>query len=764
MPVMSKDQCPTSDQLTSYVRGTMLESGAVEISSHVETCSNCQRKVDTLVGRSDSLIAPLRQRDGLGQQANGNVERLVAQAVGGTGKAGPRSGGADSATKPVEIEVFIAALRKSELLEETEIDSLLESIDAETVQQLARELIKRGKLTRYQAGALARGKSKGLILGKYELLDKIGQGGMGIVFRARHRHMGREVAVKILPPSATKSPDALQRFQREVRTAAQLNHENIVIAYDADQDSGVHFLVMEFVDGADLGQVVKRNGPLPVDQAVECVLQSARGLEYAHGRGVVHRDIKPSNLLLGRNGKVKILDLGLARLDDSFAGNNEADRAELTSTGTVMGTIDYMSPEQALNSKHADNRSDIYSLGCTLHFLLTRKAAFSGDTIMEKLVAHREQPAPSLAEDRSEIPAGLDAIFQRMVAKKPDQRYQSMGELMADLQTIASGDGVPMAQALLADSVKTPTAVVDLGDSISGLGATEQIPQDAKETLVNPPSIPPRPSVLAQPAPIAPQRRAKLPVWRNKNVVVGASIAGGVIVLGLVVLLVVKTFSDDGDPNVAKPDGDSKSPSIGQSSLSSGSSGKKNPFATPTNNSQDRILLVLSQKGFWDDDYDGIVQACKNRGIELTLASAYGGEAKSSKGRSVKTQKSLDEVNMDKYDAIVFAGGDVSQYKSGGSHFAKAKNLVHQAKDVKRGKVVASICTGDEVLIDTGIMYGKNVARCDASTYTPGSGIKLMDNPVSFDGNIITSGHAKHADPFVEKIAWKIQALRNAKD
>ncbi len=335
---------------------------------------------------------------------------------------------------------------------------------------------------------------------------------------------------------------------------------------------------------------------------------------------------------------------------------------------------------------------------------------------------------------------------------------------MADLQTIASGEGVPMAQALLADSVKAPIAVVDLGDSISGLGTTEQIPQDAKETFVNPPSIPPRPSVLAQPVPNATRRRAKLPVWRRKNVIVGASIAGGVIVLGLVGLLVVNAFFGDGDSSVAKSNGDSESPSIGQSSLTSGSRDPKNPFATPTTDNKDRVLLVLSQKGFWDDDYDGIVQACKNRGIELTLASAYGGEAKSSKGRSVKTQKSLDKVNMNEYDAIIFAGGDVSQYKSGGSHYVKAKNLVYQAKDAKRGKVVASICTGDEVLIDTGIMNGKRVAKCYASTYNAGCGVKLVDEPVSFDGNIITSGHAKHADHFIDKVAWKIQALRTAKN
>jgi serine/threonine protein kinase len=292
----------------------------------------------------------------------------------------------------------------------------------------ARLLIERGLLTEFQAQTLLTGSSLPLVLGDYVLLDKIGAGGMGQVFKAQHRHMKRAVAIKLLSAALIKDEAAVKRFQREVEAAAKLSHPHIVQAHDASLQRGVWYLVMEYVAGSDLAGIVRQEGPLPLRRALRCLRQTAEGLAYAHRQGIVHRDIKPANLLLDVDENVKILDMGLARLEASAARQDD-----LTGTGQIMGTIDYMAPEQALNTKHADARADIYSLGITLWFLLTGRAAYAGDTVMEKLLAHREQPIPSLAAICPGVSDALDLVFQRMIAKKPAERYQTMQEVIAAL-------------------------------------------------------------------------------------------------------------------------------------------------------------------------------------------------------------------------------------------------------------------------------------------------------------------------------------------
>jgi tRNA A-37 threonylcarbamoyl transferase component Bud32 len=273
---------------------------------------------------------------------------------------------------------------------------------------------------------------------------------MGLVLKAEHRRMERLVALKVLSPKVTKSPEALRRFQREVKAAARLEHPNIVTAHDADEANGTHFLVMQYIDGTDLSSLVKKSGPLPVDQALDCILQAARGLQYAHEHGVIHRDIKPANLLLDRQGTVKILDMGLARLDT--AGDQQD---QLTGTGQIMGTVDYMAPEQAMDTKHVDARADVYSLGVTLWYLLTGRPLYAGETAVEKLMAHQTKPIPSL---RSGCPAAspkLEAVFAKTVAKKAVDRYQTMQTLIADLEPCRCGTrAAPAVQAAVEEDAR----------------------------------------------------------------------------------------------------------------------------------------------------------------------------------------------------------------------------------------------------------------------------------------------------------------------
>jgi serine/threonine protein kinase/WD40 repeat protein len=302
------------------------------------------------------------------------------------------------------------------------------------VSNLARVLVRAGKLTAYQASALAQGKAKGLVVGDYLILDKLGTGGMGVVFKASRRRDGRVVALKLLPPSFGRDRDAVLRFRREFEVAARLCHSNVVSALEAVEDRGVHCITMEYIEGHDLDRLVMAGGPLTVKQTLNCVTQAARGLEEAHATGIIHRDIKPANLMLDSSGTVKLLDLGLARLVASNSPFGQSARTNLTQSRMYMGTVDYMAPEQADDPRKVDHRADIYSLGCTFFFLLTGRPPFEGDTTIKLIIAHHERPAPSLVAVRPTTPAAIDAVYEKMMAKRPSDRPQSATALIALLE------------------------------------------------------------------------------------------------------------------------------------------------------------------------------------------------------------------------------------------------------------------------------------------------------------------------------------------
>ncbi|QDU38512.1 Serine/threonine-protein kinase PknH [Maioricimonas rarisocia] len=292
-------------------------------------------------------------------------------------------------------------------------------------------LVGAGSLTPLQARRIVDRGPKSLVLGNYVIRDRVGSGGMGDVYEAIHQRLNRRVALKVLKPELTRDDNAVRRFRREVEASARMAHPNIVTVTDAGEADGHHFYVMEFVDGVDLASLVKTCGPLDLPFAVEIARQVADGMDVVHRQNVIHRDLKPSNLLLDRNGLVAILDLGLAKFFQAEAGTTS--ETQLTLTGNVMGTIDYMAPEQALDTRTADERADIYALGCTVYYLLTGKPLFPESTMMKRLLAHREQPIPSLDEVCPIAPERFRDVFERMVAKSPDDRPSSMHVLKDEL-------------------------------------------------------------------------------------------------------------------------------------------------------------------------------------------------------------------------------------------------------------------------------------------------------------------------------------------
>lgn len=301
---------------------------------------------------------------------------------------------------------------------------------------LTRELVKRGWLTTYQATRIFEGKSSALVLGPYVLLDLLGEGGMGQVFKARHQMMERVVAIKVIRADRVADKDSIARFEKEIKAASKLSHPNIVAAYDAAAVEKTHYFAMEFVEGNDLSKLIKSRGALPVEEACEYVRQAALGLQHAFEHGLVHRDIKPANLIRAdrkgaNDASIKVLDLGLARLRSALASDLTA--SELTREGSIMGTPDYLAPEQATNAAGVDIRADIYSLGCTLYHLLTGQVPFPGGTLAQKLQWHQQAEPAALETVRRDLPAGLGDIVRKMLAKKPDNRWQTPADVAAAL-------------------------------------------------------------------------------------------------------------------------------------------------------------------------------------------------------------------------------------------------------------------------------------------------------------------------------------------
>jgi eukaryotic-like serine/threonine-protein kinase len=346
-------------------------------------------------------------------------------------------------------EEFFAVLEKSNLLIPAQLAQARSAAgQSDSPRTIAKSLAHQNLISRWQAGQLLAGRST-FYLGKYRLIELLGRGGMGSVFLGQHVTMNRRVALKIISRHVGKDPVSLERFLAEARAIASLDHPNIVRAYSVDSEGDRYYIVMEYVEGVDLQRLVENGGPLDCHRAVDYIHQAADGLDHAHQRNMVHCDIKPSNLLVNMRGVVKILDLGLARL----TGGDESDAA--SQDERVLGSVDYLAPEQALKSPHLDCRADIYALGCTLYFLLTGHPPFPQGTLPERILKHQTQAPPDLRAEQPTVPADLAAICKKMMAKKPEDRYQTaadvsrvLAEVRASTPPLKRATPLPMAKRL----------------------------------------------------------------------------------------------------------------------------------------------------------------------------------------------------------------------------------------------------------------------------------------------------------------------------
>jgi eukaryotic-like serine/threonine-protein kinase len=339
---------------------------------------------------------------------------------------------------PASAEEFMELVRKSGVVDEKRLDTYVQGLRSggafpDEPGKMAGLMVRDGLLTHFQAEQFLLGKWRRFTIGKYKVLERLGSGGMGSVYLCEHKFMRRRVAVKVLPAAKAEDPASLERFYREARAAAALDHPNIVRAYDIDQDENLHFLVMEYVDGASLQEIIKKSGPMNMLRAAHYVRQAAVGMQHAHEAGLVHRDIKPGNLLVDRAGTLKVLDMGLARFF-----HDEEDILTKKYDESVLGTADYLAPEQALDSHGVDIRADIYSLGATFYFCLTGSPPFNEGTVAQKLIWHQTRQPKPIRSIRPEVPEALAAIIDRMMTKDRLKRFQTpaqVAEALAPLTT-----------------------------------------------------------------------------------------------------------------------------------------------------------------------------------------------------------------------------------------------------------------------------------------------------------------------------------------
>jgi serine/threonine protein kinase len=507
---------------------------------------------------------------------------------------------------------------------------------------------------------------------RYRVLGLLGAGGMGAVYKAEHRKMERMVALKVINPALVSSPAALERFEREVKAAAKLLHPNIVTAHDAEQAGDLHFLVMEFVEGASLDRLLDKMGPLSPQQAAHLIRQAATGLQHAHEKGMIHRDLKPQNLMVTRAGVLKILDFGLARLASQALlstpdSPEEADRpADATRAGAVLGTPDYIAPEQATDAHKADIRADIYSLGCTLYFLLTGEPPFAGGSLTDKLHAHQTCEPTPIRLRRPEVPEELAAVLDKMLAKDPAARYARPIDVAKALEPFARSRALaPAASKATSSPAQTPAPTV-AAEPEAGVLPLEIADLDA---------------VIASALPLLSKAPSQAPKGRKSKV--PPKVWGSVVALSIVCagFLFVWLTGDKNDQ-------------------------KRTLATTPT--IKNRLLMVLPLNNTYYPDYENIRAAIDQSPFKLETAALSirpqgvgflsGGQPPDA--RTLRPDKELKDVTANDYDAIIFIGGGAQELCGTNQGAADVRRLLQDFE--RQGKFVTSICAGQYVLAKHG--------------------------------------------------------------
>ncbi len=369
----------------------------------------------------------------------------------------------------VNTEKLVELLRRSNLANAARVDQALDELAADTgrlpdePERLADALVERKLVTRWQADKLLEGRHKGFFLGKYKLLGHVGTGGMSSVYLAENTKLHRQCAIKVLPQSRVEDSSYLERFYLEAKAAAALVHPNIITAFDIDNQDDIHYFVMEYVEGRDLHTTVKQDGPLDYETVADYIAQAADALAHAHEAGLIHRDIKPANLLVDHKGQVKMLDLGLALFRDDAQPSLTIAHDE-----NVLGTADYLAPEQAVNSHTVDARADIYSLGCTMYYLLTGHPPFPDGTLAQRLLAHQRDTPASIYKDRRDAPRELVDICNKLMTKSADRRVQTAREVRRVLVDFLAKRGKTSSVTSAGSSVKLGAAA---GASQAAAGA-----------------------------------------------------------------------------------------------------------------------------------------------------------------------------------------------------------------------------------------------------------------------------------------------------